>query len=406
MIKTITLTPGEVNCIDFDQKYPYYYIKNFSASDIYASVKKFIFVADEEEVTRIPAGSTGIVYSTLASEHVNLLCAEEAKIEVIGAFERDINFTSASGGGSTGMADTYSKAELNTMLSEKVDKVEGKDLSTNDYTDEEKEKLSAITNPIKLKGKVDTVDTLPADATVGDLYFVGTDTSANYEEYVFTEDSKWEQIGTSQIDLSAYVLKEEGKGLSSNDYTDEEKTKLTSLENYTLPTASSTLGGVKTTSSVTSTSGLTACPIISGVPYYKNTTYSNATTSSNGLMSAADKTKLDGLSSSSETPTEVMIENPNANYYDWSSDECYYVKSGNVVTLSLAFTIKDASTDAKKISLPSEIRGRSYEPVLYYNSPATGDSAVESGYFTSTGIHLSGDVGDTIWLTHTYVLSN
>lgn len=45
---------------------------------------------------------------------------------------------------------------------------------------------------------------------------------------------------------------------------------------YTLPTASSsTLGGVKTTSSVTSTNGLTACPIISGVPYYKdtNTTY-------------------------------------------------------------------------------------------------------------------------------------
>lgn len=45
---------------------------------------------------------------------------------------------------------------------------------------------------------------------------------------------------------------------------------------YTLPTASSTLGGVKTTSTVTSTSGLTACPIISGVPYYKNSTYSQA----------------------------------------------------------------------------------------------------------------------------------
>lgn len=41
---------------------------------------------------------------------------------------------------------------------------------------------------------------------------------------------------------------------------------------YVLPTASSTtLGGVKTTSTVTSTSGMIACPIISGVPYYKNT---------------------------------------------------------------------------------------------------------------------------------------
>lgn len=46
----------------------------------------------------------------------------------------------------------------------------------------------------------------------------------------------------------------------------------TNANNYSLPTASSsTLGGVKTTSTVTSTSGLTACPIISGVPYYQNT---------------------------------------------------------------------------------------------------------------------------------------
>lgn len=61
-----------------------------------------------------------------------------------------------------------------------------------------------------------------------------------------------------------------------------DKTKLngiaTGANAYTLPTASSsTLGGVKTTSTVTSSSGYTACPIISGVPYYKdtNTTYDN-----------------------------------------------------------------------------------------------------------------------------------
>ena len=40
---------------------------------------------------------------------------------------------------------------------------------------------------------------------------------------------------------------------------------------YTLPTASSTLGGVKTTSTVSATTGLTACPIIDGVVYYKDT---------------------------------------------------------------------------------------------------------------------------------------
>ena len=46
--------------------------------------------------------------------------------------------------------------------------------------------------------------------------------------------------------LTAKVDKVDGKGLSTNDYTTAEKTKLAGLNNYTLPTASSTqLGGVK-----------------------------------------------------------------------------------------------------------------------------------------------------------------
>ena len=45
----------------------------------------------------------------------------------------------------------------------------------------------------------------------------------------------------------------------------------TNANNYSLPTASSsTLGGVKTTSTVTNTSGYSPCPIVSGVPYYRN----------------------------------------------------------------------------------------------------------------------------------------
>ena len=46
--------------------------------------------------------------------------------------------------------------------------------------------------------------------------------------------------------LSAKVDKVDGKGLSTNDYTTAEKTKLAGLSNYTLPKASAdTLGGVK-----------------------------------------------------------------------------------------------------------------------------------------------------------------
>lgn len=50
----------------------------------------------------------------------------------------------------------------------------------------------------------------------------------------------WQKIS------NIFVKKESGKGLSTNDYTTEDKNKLAELKNYTLPTASPTeKGGVK-----------------------------------------------------------------------------------------------------------------------------------------------------------------
>lgn len=72
------------------------------------------------------------------------------------------------------------------------------------------------------------------------------------KEYVYNNGS-WVELG----DESSYVLKESGKGLSTNDYTTEEKTKLAGLSNYSLPTASSsTLGGIKVGSTLTINSGV------------------------------------------------------------------------------------------------------------------------------------------------------
>ena len=102
---------------------------------------------------------------------------------------------------------------------------------------------------------------------------------------------------------------------------------------YTLPTASSTLGGVKTTSKVTSTSGLTACPIISGVPYYKdtNTTY---TLSSFGVTAtSAELNVLDGIKA---TVTEL-------NYCDGVTSSIQTQLNGK---LSTSGTAAKATADA------------------------------------------------------------
>lgn len=154
------------------------------------------------------------------------------------------------------------------------------------------------------------------------------------------------------------VDKETGKGLSTNDYTTAEKTKLAGIEEgankYTLPTAAKdTLGGVKTTSTVTSASGYTASPIISGVPYYKDTTYAVVTTSANGLMSASDKTKLDGI----DTGAEVNV----------------------IETVKVNGTAQTVSGKAVDITVPTK------------TSSLTNDS----GYITSDDVPVTSVNGDT-----------
>jgi hypothetical protein len=84
-----------------------------------------------------------------------------------------------------------------------------------------------------------------------------------------------------------------------------DKTKLdgiaTGANKYTLPTAGSSLGGVKTTSTVTSTSGYTACPIISGVPYYKDTNSTYSLSSFGITATAAELNYCDGVTSNIQT---------------------------------------------------------------------------------------------------------
>ena len=83
-------------------------------------------------------------------------------------------------------------------------------LARNIFTDEEKAKLASITNPIIIKGRVDTVNDLPTEAVIGWFYFVGLESASSYEEYCYSENG-WEYIGLSQegVDLSNYYTKKQ-----------------------------------------------------------------------------------------------------------------------------------------------------------------------------------------------------
>lgn len=110
-----------------------------------------------------------------------------------------------------------------------------------------------IVNPMMIKGRVNSVSDLPQVAEPGWVYFVGRSDDADLREYVYTADNEWEFLGYLSIvidsalsttsenpvqnkvitnALNGKVNTETGKGLSTEDYTTAEKTKLAGLSNY------------------------------------------------------------------------------------------------------------------------------------------------------------------------------
>lgn len=210
---------------------------------------------------------------------------------------------------------------LIAAIAGKVDKVEGKGLSTEDYTTAEKTKLAGIeagannytlpTATANALGGIKVGANLAIDSSTGVLsgdYSAASSSAAGLMSAAdktkldgieagataITVDSAISSSSTNPVEnqaiytaLAGKVDTETGKGLSTNDYTDTEKTKLAGIEaganNYSLPTAAAgTLGGVKVGSNL----AIDANGVLSG-------NYSNASSSAAGLMSAADKTALD-----------------------------------------------------------------------------------------------------------------
>ena len=111
-----------------------------------------------------------------------------------------------------GITDAYTKTQTDTALGGKVDKVNGKGLSTNDYTTEEKNKLGGIAAGAEVNVNPDW------NATSGDGEILNKPTSI--AGYGITDAYTKSETDTALSALnSAKVDKVQGKGLSTNDYT-------------------------------------------------------------------------------------------------------------------------------------------------------------------------------------------
>ena len=181
------------------------------------------------------------------------------------------------------------------QLGGKVDKVEGKQLSSNDYTTAEKNKLAGLSNyshPTTSGNKH-----IPAGGAAGKILGWASDGTA---QWVDDKNTTYNDVTQSAHGLmtAADKTKLDGIAAGANKYIHP---------SYTAPAAGLYKVTVDASGHVSATTAVAKSDITAlGIPS-TNTTYSAATQSANGLMSAADKKKLDGFGAASSYATMTYV---------------------------------------------------------------------------------------------------
>lgn len=179
-------------------------------------------------------------------------------------------------------------------------------------------KIETITKRVLLNA-VDKNVTIPEDIKISDTEpteeeIMWLDPSENYD---FTFDG-YSQAQADEL----FVKKEAGKGLSTKDYTAEDKKKVTNLGSY----VSNATGATANANAVAIT--LEKKDPTTGTADSSAITIDKATTSKAGVMSAADKTKLEGLSNYDDTTIKSDIANLKSNKLETIA----VTGTGNVIT--------------------------------------------------------------------------
>ena len=162
------------------------------------------------------------------------------------------------------------------------------------------------------------VDAIPeADAAQTNvLYLVMNSKTKHYDIYAKVENEVL-LLDDTTVDLSNYVQKDGDKVLSDNNYTDAEKSKLAGIaegaNNYVHPSHTAQSEGfykvtVDDQGHVTAVTAVTKEDITGLGIHAQDTTYSDVTAGgASGLMSGADKTKLDGMQIATDGEVTEML---------------------------------------------------------------------------------------------------
>lgn len=216
----------------------------------------------------------------------------------------DVNITSANIGlgnvDNTSDADKPISTATQTALNNKVDKVTGKGLSTNDFTTAEKTKLAGIEEGAQVNTVTGVKGNAESSYRTGNINL--TKANIGLGNVDNTSDANKPISTATQTALDLKVDKETGKGLSTNDFTDTLLSKLNGIESGAQV---NTVTGVKGNSESTYRTGninITKANI--GLGNVDNTSDTNkpiSTATQTALDAKVDKVTGMGLSSNDFT---------------------------------------------------------------------------------------------------------
>ena len=213
---------------------------------------------------------------------------------------------------------------VRSLISAKVDKVSGKELSSNDYTDAEKSKLAGIAaeaNKTTVDSALSSTSTNPVQNKVINSALAGKAASSHTHSIANVSGLQSALDGKAASGHTHAAATDGSDGFMAS----EDKAKLDGIASgankYTHPSYTSRSSGlykltVDSTGHISAASAVTKADIVAlGIPGQDtNTTYGNASSSSAGLMSAADKAKLDGISSgANKTVVDASLSSTSTN---------------------------------------------------------------------------------------------
>ncbi|WP_300937970.1 hypothetical protein [Faecalibaculum rodentium] len=223
----------------------------------------------------------------------------------------------------------------------------------------------------------------------------------NLEDLKYYDGKRRTQI-TEEITnaTKGKVDKVEGKGLSTNDLTDELLEKLQNSNNYTHPTHTAAEQGlykvkVDALGHVTQTAAVTKADITSlGIPA-QDTTYEDATQTVAGLMGTEDKKKLDNIEAGAQANVIESVK-VNGTALEVAAD-----KSVNVAVPTKVSQLTNDSGFQNADEVDEAITGKGYQTAAQVETAITGKgyqtaAQVESAINTKIGAINHFEVVDTL----------